>query len=178
MLRPLSLQIASPAYEADRRMKRESATRQQRMEEQARLQQAADEARRKHLEDLSGLLEKLDGLARQRPGIAISELVRTFDLNDRGELYRQLLTREVSAQTTRAIAVVAGTELLLFDPNNGSVLTRRAFSEPLGPLRSIRLTQHDGKQGCLLGAARGVYHWSDQAGPVTAYAFEPKSKLR
>lgn len=176
--RAVTLEIASPAYDEARRRTQLESTERQRLEQETRLRDAAGEMRLKHVEHLSAVLDRLDGLAKQRPGVSMGELIRTFDAGERAELYRQMLSRALAARRTAAAAVVAGTELLLFDPNDGSVQLRRAFDGPLGALRSVRHTMHDGVEGLLLGAARGVYHYVRMSDRLTAYAFEPAGRLR
>lgn len=168
----ITLEVFSEAFEAARRAERHAAEQQRRLGLRQQLQEAEQAARRKHVEELSAMLDRLDALARQRPGVDTARLIQTFDVAERGELYRQLLTREVSARRTAVVAVVAGNELLLFDPNDGSLASRRALEGAPGPLRSVRL-MHNGIDEFLVGAMHGVYRVARNGGPVTAYEFDP-----
>jgi len=174
--RHVALDVSSPAFESARRAQRDADLARQRMGVERELREAALAAQRLHVEELSHALERLDALARERPGVSVGDLVRTFDAQERGALYRRLLTRSVSAQRTAAVAVVAGSELILFNPNDGAVGLRRDFGATLGPLRSIRITD-DGRT-YLIGAATGVYLFRPDEGEPRAYSFTPRKKLR
>lgn len=174
--RHIAIAVVSPAFEAARRTRRDAEQRRRQIAVEEELRSAAAASQRLHVEELSTLLQRLDALARERPGVSVADLIRTFDPRERGSLYRQLLSRGVSSRRTAAIAVVAGHELLLFSPNDGSLLWRREFAGALGPLRSVR-SAADGRT-LLIGAATGVYVCAAADDRAAAYPLTPPRKLR
>jgi hypothetical protein len=178
MSRHVTLTVSSAAWERARRGERDAEARAKRQEAE-RARREADIARREtHVRHLSELMGQLDDLAAKQPNVSVAELIRTFDAGQRGALYQQLLAREVSAERTAAIAVVAGSECLLYDPTSDAPMHRRAFDGPLGALRSVRLIDNDPARGLLIGAQRGVYHYQPDSGQLDEYAFDAPDRLR
>lgn len=149
---PALVRFECPAL-VDVRARAESVNVRQRIDE------TLAEARRKRLTDLESLLGQLQALGARSPGVELGELLRMFNETQRGQLYGALWSLLPVAERTQWIAVVAGNDLLCFDPNLPDAPARRVeLNGPAGALRSVRVHQPPGRAPVLLvGAARGVY---------------------
>ncbi|MBI5764427.1 MAG: hypothetical protein HZA51_12970 [Planctomycetes bacterium] len=170
----------SPAF-ADFQRDQQAATRRaERVTEESKLRTIAAEARKQHLDDLAAILDRAQQTAKSSGGAGVIDLIRTFDVSRRGELYRGLMSLGANQCRTEAILVVAGQELLWFSPNGGEKPTRRdSLPSTLGPLRSIRIGQR-GEQGVLLvGARNGVFVLDPKvSAEPTSYSFTAPGTLR
>jgi len=173
---------ASFESEAWRRIRRQQEETLQQEAQQAarqRLQDALTEARRRHLADLEELLGRLQELSRRSPSVSLASLIRTFTESQRGQVYEGLWSLLPSAERTLWLAVVAGDELLCFDPTLPDAPARRVrLDGQAGPLRSVRFWRDSGGEGwLLLGAARGVYEVGvDDLRLRRTYTFELEGK--
>lgn len=147
--------VASPALQRIREAEERAARALDEHAAQNELRDALAGAQRAHLEHLEGMLARLNQLAERSPQVELSELMRSFEETQRGQLYAALLGTRARKRLTRSVAVVAGREVLFFDPQaGGDVMRRVEVDSPVGALRSI---QYDAASGVLLiGAAHGV----------------------
>lgn len=128
-------------------------------EAQRHIQEALEQAQGEHLDHLSALLTRLRDLSAASPGVGLPELLRSFNEQQRGEIYEAFFAAEKPASRTRWIVVAAGEELLYFDPDQTERPGRRlTVAGSAGPARSIQTVRaSDGCLALLLGAATGVY---------------------
>lgn len=166
----------SAAWEALRRDEQSAALRERQASAQARIREALAAARESHLAHLESLLKRMQTLSQEQGGVRLAELIRAFDLADRGALYEGLLRLAPAETVTQFIAAVAGHELLFIDPARPESIAKRvSFGPEAGPLRSIRC---DADGTLLLGAANGVHRLRLAGGPRQLYIFKPPSPLR
>ena len=148
----------SPAYQQARRTAEAEEHRQKRQEADQRLRQAAAEARKKELAEVGTLLDQVKRLPAENPAASIADVIKMFDPAQRGALYEGLVALPQPARRTQAILLVAGDELLWFDPADLAKPTRRlSLASEAGPLRSVRLARQGDKAVLLVGARRGVH---------------------
>ncbi|MEK6642559.1 MAG: hypothetical protein AABZ08_01510 [Planctomycetota bacterium] len=172
--------FASTAY-ADRQRDQAVVTRrEQQLAEESKLRTASAEARRLHLNELAALIERVQTATKAAPGTSVADVIRSFDVSRRGELYRGLMSLGTTVRRTESILIVAGQELLWFASNGGGNPTHRAaLPMTLGPLRSVRLGEHEGRRIILVGARQGVFVMTvDAPEAATPYAFTPLADLR
>lgn len=171
--------FSSPVYAETRRTETAASIRRQRMEADAALRSAAVEARKTHLSQLEEVLAKARELSDQNDGVGLAALIKTFDPMQRGDLYQALAATGTDAPKTEAILVVAGDELIWFDPAALDKPIRRIDLEsPIGPLRSVRLNCDGAKRTILIGAARGMHVVDADGGPADCYPYETDTRLR
>lgn len=170
----------SPAFADFQRDQHAATRRAERITEESKLRTVAAEARKQHLADLAAILERVQQTAKSSGGAGVVDLIRTFDVSRRGELYRGLMGLGANQRCTEAILVVAGQELLWFSPNGGdSPMRRESLPSTLGPLRSIRIGQRGEQRVFLLGARNGVFVLDPGASTEpTAYSFAAPGTLR
>jgi hypothetical protein len=156
-----------------RHVEDQTARRLREQRAQAEIREALRVAQRQHLTDLEGTLERLKSLSEEFPGLSTPELLRSFSEVQRGQMYQALLASRSRQRTTRWVAIVAGSEVLFFDPHATAEPQRRLTVDgPLGALRSGQIAGADDAT-LLLGAATGVYVVRGDDRPV-AYAFSPR----
>lgn len=170
----------SPAFADFQRDQHAATRRAERVTEESKLRTVAAEARKQHLDDLAAILDRVQQAAKSSGGAGVVDLIRTFDVSRRGELYRGLMGLGANQRRTEAILVVAGQELLWFSPNGGDKPARKeSLPSPLGPLRSIRIDQRGDHRVFLIGARNGVFVLDPEASPEpTAYSFNVAGTLR
>lgn len=163
-----TLRFDSPAYRQVRDAQQRAATTRAEHEASRQVEEALRDARNKHLEHLSGLLDRLRGLANSAPDTALPDLIRTFTERQRGEIYEALFAAEAPTAQTAWIVVAAGSELHFFRPGKDETPARvLRVDGAAGPIRSVQ-TANDEKLGLVLlvGAATGIYRWPvDRAEP-------------
>ena len=163
--------FVSEAFAESQRNRQSARLRQERLEADAQLRSASVQARKAGLAELETLVEKARALAERAGGAGIGDLIKSFDPTQRGEFYHGLLASAKTARPTRAILVVAGDELLEFDPSEMKQPRRRvSLSSPLGGLRSVRAATIGGEQAILVGAGRGVHRVAVEGGLAASYA--------
>ena len=82
-------------------------------------------------------------------------------------------------ERTRAILVVAGGELLWFDPADVQRPVRRLkLPADAGALRSVRLTQNGETPRILVGARYGVHVVEEDSETVQTYVLKDRSEIR
>lgn len=174
------IEIHSPAFDEARREQRSDALREKRREEEKRLRAMAARARDEHLNELAASLDKLRELSEKNTGISQIDLIRSFSPDQRGGLYHALVARPQTAGRTESIAVVAGEEVLWFDPRGPAQPSRRSsLSSEVGPLRSVRVAPaSNGSTVLLIGARRGVHLLETEQDPRRTYAFDAPRDLR
>ncbi len=171
--------FASPGYAEARRTEATAAQHQRRVEADARVRSAAVDATVARLSKLEDVLEQARDLARRHDGVAVADLIRTFDSAQRGELYHALVATHEDIVQTEAILVAAGEELLRFAPQSPeSPACRTTFDTPLGGLRSVRRTGHGTDPAILVGAARGVHLLDADGACRTSYTCDAAENAR
>ena len=167
----------SPSFIESRRRDHAATLRQQRLAEDAAMQEAAARAREKHLAEVAEMLEKVKAMSRESGGLSIPELIKTFDPAQRGRLYHGLMATGKPLRRTEAVLVVAGDELLRFDPADMSKPVRRqALPGGAGPLRSVRIADENGT--ILVGARNGVHLIKNDDAEVRTYLFDDRPDIR
>ncbi len=172
-------EFASTAYEESRKVEQTTQRRMQAMAADEQLREAATQARQKHLAGLGTLLEQVRDMADKSGGLDVADLIKTFDPGQRGALYEGLVALNRLVRRTRAVLVIAGQEIIWLDPNSPErPIKKQTLDGGGGPLRSIRITQVDGKPAFLVGAKRGVHVVDPEEGAGQMYAlpdaFQPK----
>lgn len=153
--------------------------RTERIAADQKLREMAAEARRGRLTELADTLDRLQNMADKNKGSSLVELIGAFDPTQRGGLYQALLARQKSKGQKKSILVVAGEELLWFDPGAPGKPTRRlSLSSDAGSLRSVRTATWEGKPVVLVGAKRGVHLLQTEQDPRQTYAFDVPKDLR
>ena len=169
----------SPAYAESRRADEAAVRRRKRLETDGQLRDISAKARAKHLEELGTLLKQARRMAGEQPGVAVADLIKSFDPAQRGALYEGLATLQQPACRTEAILVVAGDELLRFDPTDPGRPSRRyRLTSGAGPLRSIRPANDGSKQTLLVGARRGVHLVDPEDGLRQTCTFDTQTEPR
>ncbi len=173
------LVLSSPGFLESQREQRASALAAARADEDRRRQQAAVEARKQHIAELGEMLTQVRSMAGDAGGVKVAELIRTFDAGQRGKLYEHLMGVDAPARRTAAILVVAGSNLLWFDPLSPREPARKLrLPEAAGALRSVRIVDDRGIRRILVGARLGV-HVLDASGDVErTLTFPDKPELR
>lgn len=171
--------FASPVYAEARRTEATAAQHQRRVQADARVRNTAVEATMVRLSKLEGVLKQARDLARRHDGVAVADLIRTFDSAQRGELYHALVATNEDSVQTEAILVAAGEELLRFAPQSPDNPVRRTtFDTPLGGLRSVRMTDHGDDPTILVGAARGVHRLDADGACRNSYRCDAAENVR
>lgn len=144
------------------------------------LQQAIASAQTARLAHLESLLDRLKTLADQSPEVQFPQLMRAFDETQRGELYQALFKSGANLKTTRWIVVVAGSQLMFFDPNSPAAVARTLNIEgPAGPLRSMQIAQDGAETVLMIGAANGAYEMPiDGSSPSRTYLYAAAGEVR
>ena len=167
----------SPSFVESRHRDDAAAQRQQRLAEDAALQETAARARDKHLADIADMLAKVKKMSRQSGGLSVPELIKTFDPAQRGRLYLGLMAAGKPLRCTEAVLVVSGDEVLRFDPADLSKpVQRQALPNGAGPLRSVCIAGEDGS--ILIGARNGVHLIDKDGAEVRTYLFDDRPDLR
>jgi hypothetical protein len=155
--------VTSPAYQRLREAEQRAARALDEHAAQSELRDALARAQRTHLDHLEGMLERLHQLAESSPTVELSELMRSFEESQRGQLYQALISARARRRVTQWLAIVAGHEVLFVDAHEPGEIARRVHLDgPAGPLRAL---QYDDGSGLLtVGASRGVYLLHPEAG--------------
>ena len=170
-------EFRSPGFADVLRQRKADEARKQRLDADAALRQAANEAREKHLGTLAAMTEKVRAMAATSGGISVPELVRTFDSAQRGELYGSLL-QTTSTQKVKSILLAAGDEVLAVDPMSRRVAARRQIDAQFGPLRSVRVVKQGESMRILAGTRNAVHVLDSDLTILDTFNFEPPRPLR
>ncbi len=169
----------SDAFEEHQREQKVTALRREREQRDHESREAAAKARQEHLTELAGLVEKVRSMADAAGNLSVPELIKTFSSGQRGQLYRGLMAAREPARPTKSILVVAGSDLLRFDPKHlGQPVRRQELPAKAGALRSVRLSEHGEKPLILVGARHGVHLIDDSADSIETFVFEERADLR
>lgn len=150
------LACASRTLVAHESRRRQADERMQQIKAREEVEQAALAATQRRMGELSGILEKMKGLASEREGLRWHDLLPSLAPVERGRLLENLWRVAPDSRKTTAICVVAGFECIWLDPQSPERIMRRiALPMDLGGLRSIF---YEPQRDCLLvGAATGVW---------------------
>ena len=120
------------------------------------VEQAAAQATQRRLDDLGGVLDKLNDAASADGDGNWHDLLPALSPTERGELLANLWRITPDKQTTQQIAVVAGQSCYLLDPGEAMRPLREIqLPRDLGGLRSVAYAAH--KQALLIGAGEGLW---------------------
>lgn len=163
--------VDCPAYRQVLKAQELSATRARELEAARPLREARAEAQRQHVDHLAGVLARLKDLSSADGGVSVAELIRTFSVKERAELYQSLFASVVPATRTKWVVVAAGDEVLFFEGHQFREPVRRLkLAGVAGPVRSVQAVNRDGTSVLWLGAATGVYRWPlDRVEPDCTY---------
>lgn len=153
---PPRLEIGGLAVERMRRLRQDAALHgeEKALREKARASQKAE--REARLAELGTALDRIETLRRKQQGLGLKELLHSFDVADRADLFCAHLRREAAGTTTRWIIVALSNGLILLDPKEPTRIARRIALEGVpGAVRSVQLLPEQGS--ILVGAAMGVY---------------------
>ncbi len=147
---------ASPTYQAQAALERQTARRAQEVAARAALEAAARTATRRRLDDLGEILGKLKAEAAAAGSLRWRELLPVLSPGERGRLLESLWRLTPDRNVAAAIVTVAGSECAWFDPAApGQVAARLALPPDLGGLRSVTYDRQ--RDWLLVGAATGVW---------------------
>jgi len=178
LVRVTRVEFRSPAFTTDQRDRQRDALLKRHAETDAQIRESLTAIRRKQMAGVEDLLQRLAALARENPGMPMPDLIRMFDPEQRGDLYRGLLSAQPATKTAFILAV-AGQELLWFAPDRpGDPVRRVALPAEAGPLRSIRVARTGDSPLLLVGAAHGVHRLTLEGEPVLSHTFEPPRPVR
>lgn len=167
-----AIRFESSTFKEVQRAEEDAVRRQREQAAERRLQEAIEQSQQAHMEHLTSLLTQLHAKAADSPDVELADLIRTFGEHQRGELYEALFAAGSGRMTVRWLLVVAGDELLFFDPGDFDRPRRRlTVGGAAGPVRSVQMaTGPDGEPLIYLGALRGVYEMRlDQVEPQRTY---------
>ncbi|MBK8270120.1 MAG: hypothetical protein IPK83_18220 [Planctomycetes bacterium] len=173
------LTLRSIAFEESRHTARSMEMRAEREREEAARRERAAKAREAHLVEVSAMVEKVKMMADSGGALNVAELIRTFDVGQRGQLYQGLLADVRPDAATKNILAVAGGELLWIDPANvQSPMRRQALPTDAGALRSVRVSRAPGGGQILVGSRHGVHAMNENGEDVVTYSFAPREDIR
>lgn len=169
----------SPAFEEFEEEQKVAALQRERQEREQQLREAASKAREQHLAEMGDLLEKVKTMADEGGALNVPELIKTFNASQRGQLYHGLMLTQEPVERTKAILVVAGGELLWFDPADAQSPTRRLkLPAGAGALRSVRLASNGESSRILVGARHGVHMIEEDGETVRTYSLSHEPEIR
>ncbi len=134
-----------------------------------RVEEAADAARVAAAEREGELLRRFEDIRRQNPDVPAGALLMGLPKGERLDALRALLKAGGQRHTSRLFAV-AGDMLCEIDPEADRV-TPLELPNDLGPLRSVRAIDRNGRRQLLAGARDGVY-LVDPDVPETVESFD------
>ncbi len=178
LIRVARIEFRSPAFQADQRDRQRDTQLKRHAETDAQIRESLTAVRRKQIAGVEELLQRLAALSRENPGMPMPDLVKMFDADQRGDLYRGLLATQPATRTASILAV-AGQDLLWFAPDRPNEPIRRVALPPeAGPLRSVRMACTNGAKTLLVGAARGVHRVSPSGEVLSTFTFDPPRPVR
>ncbi len=183
---PPVVRVESSSLKKVQQVKTDSARRHAEHQAAKPLRAALKQAQHEHLDHLSSLLVRLNELADASPNIKLPELVRTFNEQQRGEIYEAIFATDAaenltSKKHTQWIVVSAGDELLFFDPANLEAPVRQIpIALDAGAVRSVQYVEnHNNQRYLLLGAAKGVYRMGvDASTPEATFLVDHPPEVR
>jgi hypothetical protein len=153
--RVAKLHFSSRTLVASQALERDAQQRLHQIKARELVEQAAIEATHRRLGELSGVFEKLKGLAAGNDRMQWHDLLPSLSPAERGRLLENLWRITPDRRTTSAIVVVAGSEVVWLDPKLPDRIVRRVvLPAELGGVRSANFDEH--RNWLLLGAATGV----------------------
>jgi hypothetical protein len=166
----VSATFRSAALDAVRAEAERGAVQRDRLALDQQLRQAADAARREHLEHVGEMLARLEEMALRSPDVSVIDLIRQFGEDQRGQLYRSLLRSRLDAAQDQTLVVAAGEELIWLDANAPERPIRRLRADvPGGAVRSVHvLTDGDGRVMLAVGATAAVALLDPSSGQMQA----------
>lgn len=183
---PPVVRVESSSLKQVQQVKTQAARRHAEHQAAQPLRAALIQAQHEHLDHLSSLLVRLNELADASPDVELPELVRTFNQQQRGEIYEAIfaadnLENQPLKKHTQWVVVSAGDEILYFDPVKLETPVRQIpIALEAGPVRSVQYeTDDQGRQTLLLGAAKGVYRMGvDASTPDATFLVDHPPEVR
>ncbi|MBX3396417.1 MAG: hypothetical protein KF841_13725 [Phycisphaerae bacterium] len=171
--------LHSAAYEETRQESRAAALRAERDREEHARREAAAGAREARFEEIKAMVAKLESVAGASGAFHVADVIRYFDVAQRGQLYQGLMASHVSANPARYILLVAGGDLVWFEPSNIQVPARKqSLPDDVGALRSVRIAETAGQRSIVVGARNGVHVLNEIGEHVRTFRFVPSESLR
>lgn len=171
--------LHSAAYEESRQESRAAALRSERDREEQARREAAARAREARLEEIKAMVEKLQSVAGASGAFHVADVIKYFDVGQRGQLYQGLMASHVAARPSRYILVVAGGDLVWFEPSNIQVPARKqSLPDNAGALRSVRIAGPADQRSIVVGARHGVHVMNETGEQVRTFRFDPPESLR
>ncbi len=145
--------LASVQAEAQR-----TAVKRDRLALEQQLRDAAESARRDHLEHVEQVLSRLREMSQASPGVSVAELIRQFGEDQRGQLYRSLAGCAPDAARCQAIVAAVGNELVWLDPDAPERPQRRQPAQAAGgAIRSVQsVADAGGRRWLAVGGAAAI----------------------
>jgi len=185
LIDPIEVTYQCPAYAKVRQTVEQAARKRDQLTARRHLEDAIRLAQQQHLAGLEELLAKVQTIAENSPDLSVAQLIRSFNHDQRAELYEALSKLLPPSEKTAWLLFVAGQELVWFEPPPSRTTAepqparRVTLDDQLGPLRSARADRDaEGRQLLLVGAQHGV-HLLDQATCQAAgsFSFAPPPEL-
>ncbi|MGB0716353.1 MAG: SPFH domain-containing protein [Phycisphaerae bacterium] len=152
--------LSCDSYDTVRKAGERAAQKQRAHEAEQQLRDALRDAQSRHLDHLSSLIDRAKQLASQSPEMGVQDVIKSFPTQDRGQLYKALLSTPSRQSKPTTVVVATSRELLFYDTSQPNTETHRMpLDGPPGPIRSIQLCGSMCGPGdaFLVGASRGVY---------------------
>jgi len=167
-----TLTFTSPALARHEAMQRETAARMAGIESRALVEQAALAATTRRLDDLAGLLGKLETVAAGDERMQWRDLLPALAPAERGKLLENLWRLTPDRLVATAIVVVAGQECVWLAPQDpAQILRRLTLPDDLGGLRSVTFCPQ--RDELFVGAATGVWMLSAADGAIRQHFAVP-----
>lgn len=160
--RVASLRCDCPSLQEQQRRQRETSERIERIKSREMVEQAALEAARRRVGELSGLFEKLRTAAGGEGG-RWHDLLPALAPNERVRLLENLWRVTPNRETARFVVVVAGYDCAWLNPRELRPIEHRVrLPADLGKARSVRFSG----DSLWVGAADGVWRLSSADGTI------------
>lgn len=171
--------MRSAGFDESRQAAKSAAARAERDREEQARREAAAKARESRLTEVGATLERLRAMAGPDGVFNVAEILKTFDLGQRGELYHGLLSANGGSTKTHSILAVVGSELIWLDPRNLQTPTRRLrLPKDAGSLRSVRVMSSPLGRQILVGAKNGVHVLQEDGDTPKTYTFTAPDEIR
>jgi hypothetical protein len=166
----------APAYRAWRESRADAKRRREEFAARERIKSAMETAQLRHVQHLQNVLQEIGQIADQHRDRDLSEIVRTFPDQQRGEIYQALFGADDKRAETEHILVAAGRSLYVFDPQSLAKPSHVIeLDGQVGPVRSVVSCRDDkGRKAAIVGASTGLYEIVQIDNPkIRTYAISP-----
>lgn len=177
----ITIHLDAPSYRQTQRTREHRRQRRAELSAKKHIEQARQAAETAQAADLQKRLAQLTRAADASPNESMMSLIRSFDAQERAQLYEALFATCDDTLVTDRIMVGAGDEILAFDPHSlNEPLQRVTVPGEVGPVRSIQATiDATGQHRLCIGASVGIYESaSDLQAGFRAYGVEHDGGVR